>query len=99
MTDNFLSKYFFQQHGNELGDYGIRTVDFGKLCAGTTGKILVTYLIRRGVGGGGGKKRGLGPVNLRGGQRIIECIFHKVKYFRGEKRTSRGNNSIIGKMT
>ena len=98
MTDNFLSKYFFQQHGNELGDYGIRTVDFGKLCAGTTGKILVTYLIRRGRGGGG-KKRGLGPVSLRSGQRTIECIFHKVKYFRGEKRTSRGNNSIIEKMT
>lgn len=50
-------------------------------------------------GGGGVKKRGLGPVNLRGGQRIIECIFHKVKYFKGEKRTSRGNNSIIEKMT
>ena len=52
-----------------------------------------------GKGGGGGKKRGLGPVNLRSGQRTIECIFHKVKYFRGEKRTSRGNNSIIEKMT
>ena len=50
-------------------------------------------------GGGGGKKRGVRPVNLRSGQRTIECIFHKVKYFRGEKRTSRGNNSIIEKMT
>ena len=48
------------------------------------------------VSGGGG--RGLGPVKLRGGQRIIECIFHKVKYFRGEKPTSRGNDSIIQKM-
>ena len=36
-------------------------------------------------------------VTLRGGQRIIAVYFIQSKYFRGEKRTSRGNNSMTEK--
>ena len=36
-------------------------------------------------------------VTLRGGQRIIAVYFIQSKYFRGEKRASRGNNSMTEK--
>ena len=52
----------------------------------------------------GGKRRGLVPrtdvlttckaVTLRGGQRIIAVYFIHGRYFRGEKRTRRGNSSM-----
>ena len=59
--------------------------------------------------GGGGWRRGLGPrrndvlttckvLTFRGGQTVIAVYFSQSKRFRGEKRTSRGNNSTLEKI-